>query len=183
MYVCAKLLFPNHKTKGIVRGYQVSRIDFLPLAGVPPLGLTVDLVVRLVALASVGGDGSVLLGVEGFIDVTGNDNSISSCGGGERDPELNRSSSRALRLVAVFGVSAPDSSRIPFPFGRSTAPFRFRFSCSFPFSLSFPLTSADALTSIFWPVNGGEGGLAVLRLRGCGADLVPLALVLGLEFK
>lgn len=43
------------------------------------------------------------------MEVMGDDNSISSCGGGDREPELNMSSSNALRLVAVFGVSAPDS--------------------------------------------------------------------------
>ena len=88
----------------------MSRMDFRPLAGVPVFGLTVDLVVRLVGLASMSGDGSALSGVEGFIEVMGDDSSISSCGGGDREPELNMSSSSALRLVAVFGVSVPDST-------------------------------------------------------------------------
>jgi len=35
-------------------------MDFRPLAGVPVLGLTVDLVVRLVALASMSGEASAL---------------------------------------------------------------------------------------------------------------------------
>jgi hypothetical protein len=85
-------------------------MDFRPLAGVPVLGLTVDLVVRLVALASMSGEGSALCGVVGLVEVIGDDNSISSCGGGDREPELNMSSSSALRLVAVLGVSAPDST-------------------------------------------------------------------------
>jgi hypothetical protein len=85
-------------------------MDFRPLAGVPVLGLTVDLVVRLVALASMSGEGSALCGVEGLIEVMGDDNSISSCGGGDKEPELKMSSSSALRLVAVLGVSAPDST-------------------------------------------------------------------------
>lgn len=88
------------------------RIDLRPLVmGVPlAVGLTVDRVERLEAGGSFG-EGSLLLGVEGLCaEVMGEESSASSGGGGERDPEAKRSISRALRFVAVPGVSPLDSS-------------------------------------------------------------------------